>query len=420
MNILWVVNTVFPDPSKELGIPNPVLGGWMYGLAKAISKYEDVNMAIATTYPNNEFKRFQISGIDYFLIPCKDKARYNSSLESFWESICFDFKPDVVHIHGTEYAHGLACIRKLPNLKYVISIQGLVSVYSRYYYAGISILEILSCITLRDLIKFDSIFQGKRGFVTRGSLEKEYFASSNHTIGRTNWDNVHSKVINPNIRYHFCNESLRNGFYSANKWDFASCHPLSIFLSQASYPIKGLHQVIKAVSLLKTEFPHLKIRIGGHNITKTETLLDKIKFTGYGKYIKRLIEKFDLEGHITFLGPLTESQMILEYQKANVFICPSSIENSPNSLGEAQIIGVPVIASYTGGTPEMIVNGETGFLYRFEEFEIMADYIKQIFLDNELALKISQKSIIQASMRHDRDVNLVKTISIYKEIINGN
>ena len=190
-------------------------------------------------------------------------------------------------------------------------------------------------------------------------------------------------------------------------------------MSQAGYPIKGLHKVLEAVSLLTNDYPELKIRIGGGNIISNATIFDRIKRTGYGKYIGKLIKKNNLDKNVLFLGSLSEEQMILEYQKSNVFICPSSIENSPNSLGEAQLIGVPVIASYSGGTPDMIETGKTGLLYRFEETEMLAQNIRKIFNDSKFISQISENSIISASLRHDRGINLEKTISIYNKIANS-
>lgn len=420
MKILWISNTIFPDPSEFLGIQPPIYGGWMYGLAKQLSLNNKVRLAVATTYSGNDLKKIAINEIEYFLLPCKNNKKYNYALELFWEQVVQDFQPDVIHIHGTEYPHGLACMRKFPNLKYIISIQGLVGVYSRYYFAGLSWSEILLNITFIDLITANTIFQAKHKFVRQGKLEKEYLLNSKHSIGRTNWDFVHSKTINPKINYHFCNETLRDSFYSAIKWKFENCEPYTVFLSQAGYPIKGLHQVIKSIAILKKNYPQLKIKIGGYNIISNKSFFDRIKRTGYGKYIFKLIKKNNLEENFIFLGSLSEEQMISEYQKANVFICPSSIENSPNSLGEAQLIGVPVVAAYVGGIPDMVENNKTGLLYRFEEVEMMAECVRRIFTDSELALELSKKSIIAASSRHHKQINLEKTISIYNTIMNFN
>jgi glycosyltransferase involved in cell wall biosynthesis len=95
--------------------------------------------------------------------------------------------------------------------------------------------------------------------------------------------------------------------------------------------------------------------------------------------------------HVEFLGPLSEDQMIEQYLQSNVFVCPSSIENSPNSLAEAQMLGVPNISSFVGGTLNMVKHGKNGFLYRFEEIEMLAYYIDEIFQQKEKASYLDEE-----------------------------
>jgi len=420
MKILWIVNTIFPEPSKVLGLSVPTSGGWMYGLANQLNGVKDVKLSIATTYQGTQLKLISIGGIDYYLLPCKNKIKYDNKLEHFWKQLYDESIPDLIHIHGTEFAHGLACMKRLPNLKYVISIQGLVSVNTKYYLGGISLLDIIKNITFRDIIRNDNLFQAKRKFEKRGFIEIEYLKRTNHVIGRTQWDYTHSKNINSNLEYHFCNESLRDNFYFVNKWDIKRKNNYSIFCSQAGYPLKGLHQVLKAVSIIKDEFPDMKLNIAGANISKRETIIEKIKISGYGLYINNLIRKLKIQNIVNFTGRLNENQMIEEFKKSHVFICSSSIENSPNSLGEAQLLGVPSIASYVGGNPDMIEEGKTGLLYRFEEYEMLAYKIKKIFNDDFLATKLSDNGIVEAENRHNKEANLKQTINIYFKILKRN
>lgn len=413
MRILWITNTIFPAPSKALGIPPPVIGGWMYGLLSQFASVAWIRLAVATTYRGNDLKSFDIGGVLYYLLPFHTTTGYPKKLEPFWQKVCADFQPEVIHIHGTEYTHGLACMRACSLLNYVVSIQGLVSICARYYYAGISASEIFKNITLRDIIQRDTLFQGKKKFVKKGLFEKEYIQRTKHVIGRTDWDYAHTKSLNPSVNYHFCNEILRDIFYTSPKWNSTCKTDYMIFLSQAVYPLKGLHQTLKAVALLKKDFPNIKIKVAGRNIINTTTLIDKIKLRGYGAYIRKLIKQLNLHDQVQFTGPLTEDKMVAEYLNAHLFICPSSIENCSNSVGEAQLLGVPTIASYTGGLPTMIVHGETGMLYRFEEIEMLAEHIRLIFTDTTLTRYFSEKSIIAAEKRHNQITNLNQMIDIY-------
>ena len=116
------------------------------------------------------------------------------------------------------------------------------------------------------------------------------------------------------------------------------------------------------------------------------------------------------------LGPLGAAEMAEQYRQANVFVCPSSIENSPNSLGEAQLIGCPVVASNVGGVADMVADGLTGLLYRFEETEMLAEAVCRMFGNDALAASLSAGGIRAASERHDGDRNAREMLEIYKSI----
>lgn len=416
MKVLWIVNTIFPAPSKVLGLTLPTIGGWMYGLAEKVSKSDNIELVIATVYSGNKIEKVTFDGMDYFLLPCKNNINYDKKIEFYWQEVVKKVNPDIIHIHGTEFSHGLACMRVFPDFDYVVSIQGLVDVYTKYFLGGISFWDVVKNMTFRDILRNDNLFQAKKKFKKRGILEMEYFQRTKHVIGRTQWDFTHARALNAKAKYHFCNESLRDNFYEAVKWDFSNKNNFSIFCSQAVYPLKGLHQVLKAISLLKHDFPDIKLNIAGTNITNKKTLIDKVKISGYGFYLNRLIKEFELEKIVVFTGSLDENQMIKAYQGSHVFICSSSIENSPNSLGEAQLIGVPSIASYVGGIPNMIEESKTGLMYRFEEFEMLAENIRKIFTDDCLAKKISENGIRVAEERHNQITNLNQTINIYNSI----
>jgi hypothetical protein len=178
---------VFPSPCEILGITPTVTGGWMIAMAKQLISFKEITLAIASVYQGKEIKTYYVNGIIYYLLPSKSTTTYQKNLEPQWRKICAEFIPDIIHIHGTEYSHGLSCIRAYPTSIYVISIQGLVSVYSRYYLGGIKLWDVIKHITFRDIVKGDSLLQGKKKFEGESILEREYFLNVHHVIGRTNW-----------------------------------------------------------------------------------------------------------------------------------------------------------------------------------------------------------------------------------------
>jgi glycosyltransferase involved in cell wall biosynthesis len=238
--------------------------------------------------------------------------------------------------------------------------------------------------------------------------------SVDHIIGRTSWDKTHSWVVNCRANYHFCNETLRNEFYQ-NTWDTNSCEKHSIFLSQAHYPIKGLQQIIKALPIILSQYPDTVIYVAGNDFVTNRGW----RLNGFGKYIRSLIDQNYLTNKVIFTGLLSEIEMCSRYLASHVFVCPSSIENSSNSIGEAQLLGVPCVASYVGGIADMVTDNETGLLYRFEEVEMLAAAVCQIFANDSLALKLSEQGRKVASFRHNKKINSKCLNNIYQIIYKG-
>ena len=175
---------------------------------------------------------------------------YVPELEEYFREEIRTFQPDVIHSWGVEYHHALAMVNaaaaegKLPNM--VASIQGLCRFLAEHYTDGIPG-NACRAVTLRDLLRKDNILQQQEKFVLRGQLETKALEKLHHVIGRTDWDRGHALEINPEIRYHFCNETLRETFYEG-RWDYNRCKKHHVFASSCSYPIKGFHYLLEAFS----------------------------------------------------------------------------------------------------------------------------------------------------------------------------
>lgn len=415
MKVLWITNIIFPEALGKLSGETEFKssGGWMLGLADAIVSTGKVELIVASVSPVvDNLTKLTGKNITYYVLPFgKGNTKENPEYRHFWKQIYNEVKPEIVHIHGTECSHGLAYMHEIGVDNVVVSIQGLTSAVSKYYTSGISRFDILKNITLRDLLR-GSILADKRRFKKRSKYEAEMVKMAKYVIGRTSWDKAMMWALNPSAEYHFCNEVLRAEFYDGSMWDFKKCKKHTIFLSQASYPIKGLHQLLKAMPLILRQYPETRIRIAGQDITVSKTINEKLRLSGYGLYIKRLIKKLGLNGRVEFIGNLNADQMKSEYLRSNVFVCPSTVENSPNSLGEAQILGVPCISSYVGGAMDMMENNIEN-LYRFEEIEMLAYKVCQIFANKEK--QVDMRNV--ALNRHNPQINALQLYNIYQSIL---
>lgn len=419
MKILWITNIPLPEASLLMNEKPLPYGGWLINTSKYLLEQGDCELAVA--FPKNNIKKNQVfygERIEYYVFPQIDgNKEFSIDNNAFLKNIIDKVKPNLVHIFGTEFEHSLAIINVCNEygIESVISIQGLVSIISKHYMANLPF-NIQKRFTLRDFAKQDNIQQQQKNFIRRGKIETEAIKRAKNVIGRTTWDKACVSQMNPDAMYYFCNETLRDEFYN-NRWNIEDCEEFSIFTSQASYPIKGIHFVLEAMLLVIKKYPNSKLYIAGHNIIDSMTFIQKIKLSSYAIYIKDLIKKYNLVDNVVFTGILDEKQMCERYLKSHVFVCPSTIENSPNSLGEAMILGVPCVASYVGGIPDMLKDKIEGFLYQYDAPYILAYYICEIFKNGNLALNFSNNARVKALITHDRDLNTRRLIEIYKKIL---
>lgn len=420
MKVLWMCNIVLPQIAKEIGLPIVNTGGWLTGLLNDLIEEE---IEISVCFPIANKKNVQMGrtkNLNYFGFYQNSKkiTKYDYDLELFLQEILKKEKPDIIHIFGTEYPHTLAMVNACEKLgiidRVVINIQGLISVCSRHYYANLPS-KVINRYTIRDFIKKDNIKNQQNNFKKRGKFEIEAIKKVKHVIGRTDWDKACTYIINPDIKYHFCNETLRNSFYN-KKWDLEKCKKHSIFLSQGNYPIKGFHLMLQALPEVLKEYPDAHVYITGNSPLNVNSIRERLKLTTYKKYIGEMIKQLKLENNITFLGNLNEYDMCNQFLNSHVFVSASVMENSPNSVGEAMILGVPTITSDVGGVKNMLRHKIDGFIYQHDAPYMLAYYIKEIFSNGKLAVEFSQNSRANASITHNKKINSDTIISIYRRI----
>lgn len=421
MKILWLCNMIIPKIAEKIQKTTSSGGGWLVGLSEDLLRIEEVKLTICSPINNEkDIIKGNIDNLNYYCFP-QNKSNatiYNSEIEIYLEEILKEVQPDIIHIFGTEYPHTLAMVNVCEKIglidRIIINIQGLVSICEKHYYAGLPN-KIINRYTIRDLLRHDNIKKQKEKFKKRGKFEIEALNKVKHVIGRTDWDKACVKQINPGINYHFCNETLRNEFY--NKiWSIDECKQNAIFISQCSYPIKGFHFMLEAMPIILKKYPNTHIYTTGKNPLSISNYKDKIKLSSYQKYIGTLIKKYNLEDKITFLGNLTEKEMCDAFLKSHVFVSPSSIENSSNSIGESMLLGVPTVSSDVGGVKNMLIHEKEGFIYQYDAPYMLAHYVCEIFEDRELALRISRESKIHARETHNRINNTNKILEIYRII----
>ena len=111
------------------------------------------------------------------------------------------------------------------------------------------------------------------------------------------------------------------------------------------------------------------------------------------------------------------AELIAELQAAGVYAHPSLVDNSPNALAEAQVVGVPCVASAAGGVPSMITHGVDGLLSAPNDVCDLAGKIAAVEADPELARRLAKAAGPTARRRHDPETIATDTMKMYADII---
>ena len=366
-------------------------------------------------------KSFKHNGVSYFPI-CKKNWRVNLIKENLFGNfidmqdlplyleIIKYVKPDVIHIHGTENPFG--ALLGVCDVPVVVSYQGSSTVYNHKFFSGIE----------RNFasIRGTNIFS-PHSWVFNKSFNHSYNKSTQHRVrearnlknckilvGRTDWDRRITRILAPESTYCHNDEILRDKFYKT-LWKKPDNEKKIIHSTSGEAIFKGFETVCEALNELNKKGLDVEWRVAG--VSKDRLLNKVVK--------KKLGTSYPSKG-LYLLGNLNEQELIDKMLEADVFVLPSHIDNSPNNLCEAMLIGMPCISTYVGGTPSLLTDKQDGILIQDGDPWSMAGAILELFQDPDLAQKYGQKARERALIRHNPERIVNDLINIYQLAISNN
>jgi len=416
MKVLWFTDS----PSLASGFLNMErnITGWIESLQSEIVKIEGLELGVVFPLGNEKENRFEISNTKYFSYPYpKDEAsirglwnRWNHKIEpesivNYYLKIVKEFEPDVIQIFGTESSFGLIIpYTKVPT---IIHIQGNLTVYSKKWFSGLSLFNILKYSNVKIFLRAYGLYHLYFHFSNRAERERKIMQFCKYFIGRTDWDRRICNILSPKSKYYHCEELLRNEFYQANRWQKPANLKIKLVTTISPMIYKGLETILETSQLLyQNHFFEFEWIIAG--VKGTEEVVSMIE--------KKYKTKF-ADQHIYFKGSLNTEKLIVELSQAHIYVHPSHIENSPNSVCEAMLIGMPVIATYAGGTPSIVANGIEGLLVQDGDSHSLAGAIVELINNENLMLTLGENAFKTAIERHNPHKVKERIEEIYKNII---
>lgn len=405
MRVLWF--SVTPSLYEE-----KKQGGWVASLERIVRLYgNNIELGIAFEHPDKCFK-VERNGVTYYPMnkvgTRLKRLRLMLNYANDWDflkpmvlKVIDDFRPDLIQCFGSEWPFGL--ITNEVDIPIIIHMQGFVNIYT---------LSSSMCCRASDLFKhhhynpFFMLHYWYRGLKTDSSnkREQEVMRRNKHYMGRTEWDKNIVKYYSPKAKYYHCEEAIRpEVLHTELSWKFTPRKKMRIVTISSASTLKGNDLILRTANILKDFGFDFEWRVAGN----------KSNF----KLFENIIGVKHNKLNIDLLGFINANKVVKELCEADVYVHTAIIDNSPNSLCEAQLIGCPVIAANVGGIPQLVDSGRTGILFPYNEPHTLAFTLMNIHEKRNLLEKISSEERQVAHKRHDEQKIWQTLYTIYTDIV---
>ena len=390
-----------------------VVGGWQDSLEEIIRTVEDIELYIA-------FEGFScdtvknIDGVTYIPVPTKDLSLIERRKERLsWKynekrvvkgalEVIKTVKPDLIHVFGMEWSW--ASVASYTNIPIVIHIMGsMIPYYNGLFPPGYSKWDFyLDCFP--NIKKMFDYWASQKKNLSWRNLESNRWHIVKNYMGRTNWDRALMNTLQPSGNYYHVDEALRSAFL-INKatWNIPTGHKISLVSIGCSTFLKGIDVMLKTANVLRSMNIDFEWSVAGAmhmNEKRIAEKKEKLKFE---------------ENNIKILGYLNQKQLVELLRDSTIYVHAAYCENSPNSICEAQIIGVPIVSTNVGGISTLI--RDCGVLVPANDPWQLANAIVELWHDKERMEKMSKKGQLIASNRHNPDNIKKQLLDCYKNII---
>ena len=413
MTVFWLLNFLPPPMARALDLPVQASGSWVMALQQALEE-QPVRLILCAYSPAvSETQRREIGGVVYLALPAA------GGKEALQAALAAE-QPDLLQIFGTENDHAVWALESFAPQKTLLYIQGLAGPCGEHMADGLPprflrrqrMKERLAARTGGATVR-----QLREGLLEKGEAEKKVFALARNVLGRTEWDKAFTASVNPQARYYKLNEILRAPFYSGG-WQRDPLRRPRIFVSQGNIPLKGLHRVIEALPAIAARYPDVQVDVAGWPPPRKGALLQPVMnwLAEYPGYLDQLARRLGVADRIRYTGVLNAEAMKTCFLQSSVFLLPSSLENSPNSLGEAMLLGMPCAAANVGGVPSMMEDKKEGLLFDPARPDQMTQAVLALLDDPAGAEAMGKAARARAMADHDPKAIAAAQMALYNQL----
>lgn len=411
MKVLWVTNLVVSEEDSLADPGRATFGGWVANMLDALGETDAVDLAVlARSRTACRLVLARRDNVTHAIAPMRGKTFAPAALRSALARL----SPDILHVEGAEMVHAADAATAFGG-KVVVSMQGVMAGFAPYEFGGLPVARWAlgwhrpaRALTASAMLASRAVALGPRL-----AAERRTMARADHVVGRTEWDRAHAAVLAPQAPYHHVARILRPAFTAPRPFAPTPV-PGRIFIGNAHRARKGAHVVVAALAQLKERFGEAHIVIAGEPPARSRR--EWRKAIGYPAELARMVDAAGLGGSVHYTGVLGAEEMAEEMLRAEVVVLASLIENSPNTLGEAMMLGRPVVCAFAGGAPDMAAPGREALFYRASEPVSLAHQIARLFENPALAAALGVAAAERARRTHDRAAARDALLALYRTV----
>jgi len=284
--------------------------------------------------------------------------------------------PDIVHGHGTDAYSAAVVDTRWPQ---VVTVHGI-------------------------LYKEVQLYRGVKGAVRRralANLERRVLRRSRHILviaGYVQEAIAHltrarfHRVANPVSRRCFDLSSHDDGY--------------TILTVATMQQRKGQLHLVEALARVRRDVPGARL-----------VCLGKVLEPDYDAAVRRRIAELGLRDAVDLVGFVSDRELDQALRTCAVFTLASLEESSPVSIAEAMTLGKPVVATRVGGVPDLVTEGETGYLVDHGDVARTAEALVQLLTDPDLRGRLGARAAARARLDFHPEAVARRTLAVYQQIV---
>jgi glycosyltransferase involved in cell wall biosynthesis len=284
--------------------------------------------------------------------------------------------PDLVNLSGAENAYYSSSVLGIRGYPILVTIQGFVSLNNEKV--------VKNPIVLKRIQIEEKIFRSLKYYAIEATFMEKFIRNFNPDA-RMFW--FHLPFAKTNVVTDIPKE-----------YDI-------VFFARVT-KMKGIEDLIKAVSISRDHIPEIKLCIIGESDTD------------YQIYLDTMIENLNLKDNIVFKGFIsTQTTMHNEVVKAKISVLPTYNDTIPGTIVESMLLRVPVISYNTGGIPDLNKEGENIILVEQGNVARLADEIVRLLTNENLRDELASRALEYASEEFDNTHSVNLMTEAYKAVI---